>query len=61
MFRQDFALFRSFEVTAARKPKRAIRKKIGAWVEARKKGPVLVPEPPDPFKRHQLGESPPRP
>jgi hypothetical protein len=58
MFRQDFALFRSSELAAARKPKRAIRKKIDKWVEARRKGPVLVPEP-EPFKLHAVGDAPP--
>jgi len=58
MFRQDFALFRSSELAEARKPKRAIRKKIDKWVEARRKGPVLVPEP-EPLKLHAVGDAPP--
>ncbi len=64
MFRQDFALFRSSELAAAKKPKRAIRKKIDTWVKARRKGPVLVPpatpEPqPEPFKLQAVGDPPP--
>jgi hypothetical protein len=55
MFRQDFALFRSSEFAAAKKPKRSIRKKIDTWVEARRKGPVLVPEP----EPHAVGDLPP--
>ena len=43
MFRQDFALFRLSELAVAKKPKRAIGKKIDNWVEARKKRPMLVP------------------
>jgi len=63
MFRQDFALFRSSELPAAKKPKRAIRKKIDKWVEARRNGPVLVPpatpQPQPAVKRHVVGDSPP--
>jgi hypothetical protein len=66
MFRQDFALFRSSELAATKKPKRAIRKKINQWVEARRTGPVLVPNPaaepamqPGPVKLHGAGDQPP--
>src|SRR5262245_26448686 len=64
MFRQDFALFRSSELAAAKRPKRAIRKKIDKWVEARKKGPLLVPaattEPHPAVRLHVVGNpSPP--
>jgi hypothetical protein len=62
MFRQDFALFRSSELTAgSKKPKRAIRKKVDQWVEAHRGGPVLVPPAtpelqPEPFKLHAVGD-----
>jgi len=63
MFRQDFALFRSSELAAAKKPKRAIRKKIDSWVEAHRKGPALVPPAPEshpePFKLHVVNDPPP--
>ena len=63
MFRQDFALFRSTELAVAKKPKRAIGKKIDKWVEARKKRPVLVPlatpEPHPAVKLHVVGDPPP--
>jgi hypothetical protein len=64
MFRQDFALFRSSELAATKKPRRAIRKKIDQWVEDRRKGPVLVPpdgpEPQsEPVKLHAVGDPPP--
>ena len=40
----------SSELAAAKKPKRAIRKKIDKWVEASRKGPELVPPAtPEPF------------
>ena len=58
MFRQDFALFRSSDLAPAKKPKRAIQKKIDKWIEARKKGPVLVPEA-EPFKLQAVGATPP--
>jgi hypothetical protein len=65
MFRQDLTLFRSSELAATKRPKRAIRKKIDEWVEGRRKGPVLVPaaaEPePEPFKLHTVGDPPSRP
>jgi hypothetical protein len=60
MFRQDLALFWSSELAAAKKPKRAIRKKIDKWVEARRKGPVLVPPAtPEPFKLRAASDPPP--
>jgi len=57
MFREDLAVFRSSEVAAGKKSKRAIRKEIGKWVDARRKGPVQVPA--REFKLHVGGDTPP--
>jgi hypothetical protein len=48
--------------SAAKMPKRAMRKRIDKRVEARRRGPVLVPPTtpePEPLKLHAAGDPPP--
>jgi hypothetical protein len=69
LFPRDYVLFRSSEMQAVRKPRKALRKRIGKWVEGRagRKKPALVPaaEPtaapavaPGPFVLHLVGDEP---